>query len=36
MPTASLIKFPVMVAAYDAVEKGKLSLDEMITYVAKM
>ncbi len=30
MPTASLIKFPVMIAAYDAVEKGKLSLDEMI------
>ncbi len=30
MPTASLIKFPVMVAAYDAVEKGKLSLDERI------
>ncbi len=30
MPTASLIKFPVMIAAYDAVEKGKLSLDDMI------
>jgi D-alanyl-D-alanine carboxypeptidase (penicillin-binding protein 5/6) len=30
MPTASLIKFPVMIAAYDAVEKGKLSLDERI------
>ena len=30
MPTASLIKFPVMAAAYDAVEKGKLSLDERI------
>ena len=24
MPTASLIKFPVMIAAYDAIEKGKL------------
>ena len=30
MPTASLIKFPVMIAAYDAVAKGKLSLDDMI------
>ncbi len=30
MPTASLIKFPVMIAAYDAAETGKLSLDEMI------
>jgi len=30
MPTASLIKFPVMIAAYDAVEKDKLSLDELI------
>lgn len=30
MPTASLIKFPIMIAAYDAVEKGKLKLDDMI------
>ena len=30
MPTASLIKLPVMIATYDAVEKGKLSLSEMI------
>lgn len=30
MPTASLIKLPVMIATYDAVDKGKLSLDEMI------
>ena len=30
MPTASLIKLPVMIAAYDAVDKGKLSLDDMI------
>jgi D-alanyl-D-alanine carboxypeptidase (penicillin-binding protein 5/6) len=30
MPTASLIKFPVMAAAYDAVEKGKLSLEDNI------
>jgi D-alanyl-D-alanine carboxypeptidase (penicillin-binding protein 5/6) len=30
MPTASLIKLPVMIAAYEAVDKGKLSLDEMI------
>ena len=30
MPTASLIKLPVMIAAYDAVQNGKLSLDDMI------
>jgi D-alanyl-D-alanine carboxypeptidase (penicillin-binding protein 5/6) len=30
MPTASLIKFPVMIAAYDAIEKRELSLSEMI------
>jgi D-alanyl-D-alanine carboxypeptidase (penicillin-binding protein 5/6) len=30
MPTASLIKFPVMIATYDAVKKGKLKLDDMI------
>jgi serine-type D-Ala-D-Ala carboxypeptidase (penicillin-binding protein 5/6) len=30
MPTASLIKFPVMIATYEAVDQGKLSLDEMI------
>ena len=30
MPTASLIKFPVMIAAYDAVDKGSSSLDDMI------
>jgi serine-type D-Ala-D-Ala carboxypeptidase (penicillin-binding protein 5/6) len=30
MPTASLIKLPVMIATYDAVEKGRLSLDDMI------
>jgi D-alanyl-D-alanine carboxypeptidase (penicillin-binding protein 5/6) len=30
MPTASLIKFPVMIAAYDAIKNGKLSLDDMI------
>ncbi len=30
MPTASLIKLPVMIATYDAVDKGKLSLDDMI------
>ncbi len=29
--TASLIKFPVMVAAYHQVELGKLSLDKLIT-----
>lgn len=30
MPTASLIKLPVMIAAYDAVEKGKLNLDDIV------
>lgn len=31
MATASLIKLPVMMAAYKAVNSGKLSLDKMIT-----
>jgi D-alanyl-D-alanine carboxypeptidase (penicillin-binding protein 5/6) len=35
MPTASLIKFPVMAAAYDAVEKGRLSLEERIELKAE-
>ncbi len=30
MPTASLIKLPVMITTYNAVDKGKLSLTEMI------
>jgi len=30
MPTASLIKFPVMIATYRAIEDGKLSLDDKI------
>lgn len=30
MPTASLIKFPLMIAAYQAVHDGKLSLDEPV------
>lgn len=30
MPTASLIKLPLMVATYQAVEEGKLTLDQMI------
>lgn len=30
MPTASLIKLAVMITAYDAIENGKLSLDDMI------
>ena len=30
MPTASLIKLPVMIAVYNAVDKGELSLDEVI------
>ncbi len=35
MPTASLIKFPVMAATYDAIEKGKLSLDNRIELKAE-
>ena len=31
MPTASLIKFPLMVATYQAVEEGRLKLERMIT-----
>src|SRR3954469_24041096 len=30
MPTASLIKLPVMIATYEAVDKEKLSLKDMI------
>src|SRR3954466_9274952 len=30
MPTASLIKLPVMITTYEAVDKGKLKLTEMI------
>ena len=30
-PTASMIKFPIMIAAYDAAEKNGLSLDETVT-----
>lgn len=30
MPTASLIKFPVMITAYEAIDAGKISLDDMI------
>src|SRR5215211_2834014 len=30
MPTASLIKLPVMIATYEAVDKEKLSLSELI------
>lgn len=35
MPTASLIKFPVMVAAYRLVDAGKLDLSQMITLRAE-
>jgi D-alanyl-D-alanine carboxypeptidase (penicillin-binding protein 5/6) len=35
MPTASLIKFPVMIAVYEAVEKKKLSLDVRIELKAE-
>lgn len=31
MPTASLIKFPVMIATYQAIADGKLSLDQKVT-----
>ena len=31
MPTASLIKFPLMVATYQAIEDGQLELDQPIT-----
>ncbi len=31
MPTASLIKFPLMVAAYQAMEEGSLQPDQMVT-----
>lgn len=31
MPTASLIKFPLMIAAYQAMEEGKLKPDDKIT-----
>src|SRR3954447_23620189 len=31
MPTASLIKFPVMVEAYRQAEEGKLDLDKTVT-----
>lgn len=31
MPTASLIKFPVMIATYQAIADGKLSLDQLVT-----
>jgi D-alanyl-D-alanine carboxypeptidase (penicillin-binding protein 5/6) len=31
MPTASLIKFPVMVAAYQAAAEGRLDLDTLVT-----
>ncbi|HEX5470549.1 MAG TPA: serine hydrolase, partial [Lacipirellulaceae bacterium] len=30
MPTASLIKLPVMITTYEAIESGKLSLDDLI------
>src|SRR5215475_12869762 len=30
MPTASLIKLPVMITVFDAVDKDKLSLSEML------
>ena len=34
MPLASLVKVPVMVAAYAAAHEGRLSLDEQITFAA--
>ncbi len=35
MPTASLIKLPVMIATYQAVKDGKVSLDDMIELKAE-
>jgi D-alanyl-D-alanine carboxypeptidase (penicillin-binding protein 5/6) len=35
MPTASLIKLPVMIATYEAIENGKISLDDMIELKAE-
>jgi serine-type D-Ala-D-Ala carboxypeptidase (penicillin-binding protein 5/6) len=35
MPTASLIKFPLMIAAYQAIEDGKLDADDKITLKEK-
>ncbi len=34
MPLASLVKVPVMVAAYAAAHEGRLALDERVTFVA--
>ena len=31
MPTASLVKFPLMIAAYEKIESGELNPSEMIT-----
>ncbi|MDQ3698965.1 MAG: class A beta-lactamase-related serine hydrolase [Gemmatimonadota bacterium] len=33
-PTASLIKVPILVAVYDLVEKGRISLDDPLTVLA--
>lgn len=35
MPTASLIKFPVMIATYEAVANGRLSLDDKVELKAE-
>lgn len=35
MPTASLIKLPVMIATYQAIEEGKISLGDMIELQAE-
>lgn len=35
MPTASLIKLPIMVTAYQAAQENKVSLDQMITIKAE-
>lgn len=34
MPTASLVKAPVMVAAYAAAHQGRVALDEQVTFAA--
>ncbi len=35
MPTASLIKFPIMVSAYGLIDRGRLSLDQRLTLTDK-
>ena len=32
MPTASLIKIPILIKIFDRIEKNELSLDSVVTY----